>query len=132
MKAYVPSFQFDSSKFSTLFNEIYGYANEAKAIKISGVSFYDTFMGETVDIVVTMSKDVHKCYFQLHKNPYFAGQDVTTMLPVSRADIETVFWRAINAVLRNLDIPETEVQTNPVCQKDITIKLYDKIVTVIK
>lgn len=126
MKAYVPYFKFDSSKFSKLFDEIYGYANEAEVIEISGVSFYDTFMGETVDIVVTMSKDIHTC-------PRLARENVTTMLPASRADIETVFWRALGAVLRNVDIPETPVHTCPVCQEDdVTMELHDSCVKIIK
>ena len=124
MKKYVPYFKYNKAEFDKVFDRIYEAALHADAVEISGIGFWDSFFAESVDIIVTMSKKIKKC-------PSLADTTVTTMLPVDRDLVETVFWRAIDAVMKNMDIPETEMEYFPSCQSGITLKLYTPIVRVV-
>jgi hypothetical protein len=98
MQKTCPVFTYNRARFDALFDAIYEKSKNASTLKISGVHFYDPFYGEDVHITVRMSKSVHAC-------PRYAEEDqVTTMLPNTRGGIETVFWRALESVLYEMEL----------------------------
>ena len=124
MKTYVPSFKYKKSEFNKVFDRIYEEALRVDTVEISGIGFWNSFFAESVDITVKMSKKKKKC-------PRLADVTVTTMLPVDRDLVETVFWKAISVEMKNMDIPETEMEYHPTCQRSITLKLYNPVVRVV-
>ena len=120
----MPAFKYDKPGFVLLFDEIFDASLRSDSVEISGVGFWDHTAYETAYITVIMSRSAPI------RPKITSSYTVTTMLPEGRDQIENLFFRSIAAVMNNLDIPETEMEYLPLCQKDVTLKLYNPAVKV--